>query len=38
MLTYLALFGFAGRRLRSVDHSADQEPENMMARPPQSRR
>lgn len=27
MLTYLALFGFAGRKLRSVDRSPDPEPQ-----------
>ena len=26
MLTYLALFGFAGRMLRSVDHESNDEP------------
>jgi hypothetical protein len=25
MLTYLALFGLAGRKLRSVDHEAESE-------------
>jgi hypothetical protein len=30
MLTYLALFGFAGRKLRSVDHVSDDEPQKVV--------
>jgi len=38
MLTYLALFGFAGRKLRSIDHSADPEPQKVVVLTPRNRR
>ena len=38
MLTYLALFGFAGRRLRSIDHTPDPEPQKVVVLPPRNRR
>jgi hypothetical protein len=38
MLTYLALFGLAGRKLRSVDHEQDPEPQKVAVLSPRSRR
>jgi mannose/fructose/N-acetylgalactosamine-specific phosphotransferase system component IIC len=38
MLTYLALFGFAGRKLRSVDHDASHEQQEAVALHQQNRR
>ena len=38
MLTYLALFGFAGRMLRSVDHESDEEPQEAVVLTPRNRR
>jgi len=38
MLTYLALFGIAGRKLRSIDHSVDREPHKVAVLPRQNRR
>jgi len=38
MLTYLALFGFAGHKLRSIDHAADREPQKVAVLPPRHRR
>jgi hypothetical protein len=38
MLTYLALFGLAGRKLRRVDHAADPEPPEAVGLPRGNRR
>jgi hypothetical protein len=38
MLTYLGLFGFAGRKLRSVDRTSDQEPQEIIVLPQRTRR
>ena len=38
MLTYLALFGFAGRKLRSIDHPADSAPQQAVVLTPRKRR
>jgi hypothetical protein len=38
MLTYLALFGFAVRKLRSIDHSADPAPQKVVVPTPRNRR
>lgn len=38
MLTYLALFGLAGRKLRSVDHESDHQPQEAVVLHPRHRR
>ena len=38
MLTYLALFGFAGRRLKSVERISDREPQEVIVLPPRTHR
>jgi hypothetical protein len=38
MLTYLALFGFAGRKLRSIDHDPEHGPAESAVSLPRDRR
>lgn len=38
MLTYMALFGFAGRKLRSFDHEDEHESQEAVALHPRNHR